>query len=108
MLFRSSGHHGDQFVYFALKALVADLQRGAHGSVFDTITRDTFATCWMALPPESVAANFSTIVAPFLERVCANVTHSRTLSALRDALLPKLISGEIRVPVSPAFDGDLG
>jgi len=41
---------------------------------------------------------FQRIVAPMLASVVANVHQSRTLAALRDTLLPKLVSGELRVP----------
>ena len=52
----------------------------------------------VALPPAAVAEAFNEIVAPLVARIRANVLQSRTLAALRDALLPKLLSGEIRVP----------
>ncbi len=38
-----------------------------------------------------------TIVRPHYERVVLNVSESRTLATLRDTLLPKLISGELRI-----------
>jgi type I restriction enzyme S subunit len=41
---------------------------------------------------------FEEVAAPMIERIVANTSESRTLIALRDTLLPKLISGEIRVP----------
>ncbi|MCZ2343905.1 MAG: restriction endonuclease subunit S [Bacteroidales bacterium] len=41
---------------------------------------------------------FERIVSPMFAQITASVTQSRTLAALRDALLPKLISGELRVP----------
>jgi type I restriction enzyme S subunit len=51
----------------------------------------------IALPPESVAERFSMLVQPLIERIIAGIHESRALAALRDALLPKLISGELRV-----------
>ena len=51
----------------------------------------------VALPPESLARSYSQLVQPFIERIGVNILGSRTLVALRDALLPKLLSGEIRV-----------
>jgi type I restriction enzyme S subunit len=41
---------------------------------------------------------FGKLVAPLFERIKVSMAQSRTLAALRDALLPKLISGELRVP----------
>ena len=38
-----------------------------------------------------------------LDRIIANVHQSRTLSALRDTLLPQLISGRLRVPDAEKF-----
>jgi type I restriction enzyme S subunit len=40
---------------------------------------------------------FSSIVSYFMDNIYCNILESQTLAALRDALLPKLISGELRV-----------
>ncbi len=48
-------------------------------------------------PPESIAARFGKVVQPLFARASEAVRESRTLAALRDALLPKLVSGELRV-----------
>ena len=52
----------------------------------------------VVLPPEPVAVALTTLVQPPVDRIIASIHESRTLAALRDALLPKLISGELRVP----------
>ena len=54
----------------------------------------------VALPPESLAAEFTATIRPMIDRIIANIHESRTLAELRDALLPKLLSGELRVPAS--------
>ena len=51
----------------------------------------------MCLPTAPVARSFQNTVQPALERIVANIHESRTIAALCDALLPKLISGELRV-----------
>jgi type I restriction enzyme S subunit len=53
-----------------------------------------------AIPnPDSATLNsFHRATAFFFDRIKSNVNESRSLSELRDTLLPKLISGEIRVP----------
>lgn len=48
-------------------------------------------------PPEPLAKRFGLFVRPLFVRASATARESRTLAALRDALLPKLLSGEIRV-----------
>jgi len=51
----------------------------------------------VALPPPSLVAQFTEEIRPLVDRIIANIHESRTLGSLRDALLPKLLSGEIRV-----------
>ena len=51
----------------------------------------------VAVPPESVAENFGRLVRPLVRRASDAARETRVLSALRDTLLPKLISGEVRV-----------
>ena len=48
-------------------------------------------------PPEPIAEAFQCVADPMLARIVANIHESRTLGALRDALLPKLVYGELRV-----------
>ena len=49
------------------------------------------------VPITPIAQRFSEIVQPLMEKIWVNSEQSRTLSQIRDALLPKLLSGEIRV-----------
>ena len=51
----------------------------------------------IALPPIEVSQKYTEFIRPFIERIIENIHQSRTLSQIRDALLPKLLSGEIRV-----------
>lgn len=52
----------------------------------------------LAIPPAPLAAAYTAFMSPAIERLIVATHESRTLAAIRDALLPKLISGEIRVP----------
>jgi len=52
----------------------------------------------IALPPERVATAFSERIQPAISSIIEATHESRTLAALRDVLLPRLISGELRVP----------
>ncbi|MFN3327120.1 MAG: restriction endonuclease subunit S, partial [Bryobacteraceae bacterium] len=53
-------------------------------------------------PPESLKA-FDGVLAPLFDQMVSNAQESRTLAQLRDTLLPKLISGELRVKDAEAF-----
>jgi type I restriction enzyme S subunit len=48
-------------------------------------------------PPGAVATVYDGVCRPMVEQITANIHQSRTLAALRDTLLPKLMSGELRV-----------
>ena len=51
----------------------------------------------IARPPDRIAEQFGKFVKPLFVRSCIAADESRSLAALRDTLLPKLISGELRV-----------
>jgi type I restriction enzyme S subunit len=80
-----------------LREEILSLVQAAHGSVFDTITTKTFEAARVVLPPPLVLNAFEERAAPLLLRVLRNSIECSTLAALRDALLPKLISGNLRV-----------
>jgi type I restriction enzyme, S subunit len=52
----------------------------------------------VAVPPEQLAKRFGLFAKPLFARASAAARESRSLAAQRDALLPRLVSGEIRVP----------
>ena len=85
------------YCYYTTRELVVQLQQHAHGSVFDTITRDTLDSVDVAAPTGSLVEQFERQASPSFERILSAVLESRTLATLRDTLLPKLISGELRV-----------
>jgi type I restriction enzyme S subunit len=87
----------DYFIHFLVKTAILDLQARTHGSVFDTITRATFESVVVVQPSLAQAHAFEASVTPLLERIHSNLKEAQTLSATRDLLLPKLMSGEIRL-----------
>jgi type I restriction enzyme S subunit len=54
----------------------------------------------MLRPPDDLLMRFEQVAQPLIKRALRNRHESRTLAALRDALLPKLLSGELRVPAA--------
>ena len=57
----------------------------------------------IVLPPEAIAQAFTEMVRPEVDRIIAATHESRTLAALRDTLLPMLISGALRVTDAERF-----
>lgn len=88
---------GDIFVYLATERMVERLKAMAHGSVFSTITRSTFESLNFAWADDDVFSAFETMIEPMFELIKANGQENQTLAATRDLLLPKLMSGEIRL-----------
>lgn len=85
------------FTFLLVDHLIKELQMAAYGSVFDTITTQTFEEVKLALPSVDDILKFEGQVTSFFSKMFANQTQIRTLEKLRDTLLPKLMSGEVRV-----------
>jgi type I restriction enzyme, S subunit len=98
-----TGSAGDYFVYLTAQQMVDQLKSMAHGSVFSTITRQTFEAIQRPFPPAAVLTAFEALVTEWFNSNLSSVKESRTLSQLRDSLLPKLISGELRIAEAERF-----
>jgi type I restriction enzyme S subunit len=73
------------------------IESRASGTTFQEISKSNFRSIPVTIPADEVMKAFTERVEPLHRRMVNNLRVSRTLAAVRDALLPKLISGEIRV-----------
>ena len=87
----------DFFVFFSIANLVNQMKMHSYGTVFDTITTKTFKDIKIPIPLESMIESFDNKVSSIMNQVLHNLHESINLAAVRDVLLPKLMSGEIRV-----------
>ena len=94
---RGTGGYTDFFTYWSVRAAIDELQRRTHGTIFDTITRQTFKLIETALVPVDLAKEFESMVKPLMTCILKNLNETHTLKTLRDVLLPMLVSGELRV-----------
>jgi type I restriction enzyme S subunit len=94
---RAKNDMGSYFVFLFTAEMIDHLRQQAYGTIFDTITTKTFRDTMIVRPSKPVAEKFEEFVEPIMARVLSNEHESRALAALRDTLLPKLISGELRV-----------
>ncbi len=85
------------FTYFNTKRLIEKFKQRAHGSVFDTITQESFSGVFVCIPTNDSIGAFENAVEPIMLRIRTNCIQTQTLANLRDTLLPNLISGKIRV-----------
>jgi type I restriction enzyme S subunit len=97
--------HG-YFVYGFLKSQAyADYCEGAMGgsSVQKSMNAKVIVDVELVIPPTRVLNEFLEYVLPLRKRLVANVEQSTTLAAIRDALLPRLLSGKIRIKDAEKF-----
>ncbi|MBI2759303.1 MAG: restriction endonuclease subunit S [Chloroflexi bacterium] len=86
------------YSFFALRELGDEIRaRGGGGSVLLNLNKGQFETMPILIPPVDLMHKFQEFAEPLLMRLLANEKESRTLASLRDALLPKLMRGEVRV-----------
>ena len=70
----------------------------ANGSTFMEISKKAFRPIPALVPSPEVLQSFSNIAGALFERLIENEKQAQTLATLRDTLLPRLISGQLRVP----------
>ena len=77
----------------------------ANGSTFLEISKANFRPIPVVVPSGAVMGAFDRLMRPLYGKVVEHERESRTLAALRDTLLPRLISGELRVRDARRFIG---
>ena len=83
------------FCYFFLKSL--ELERLNAGSAVPTLNRNHVHELPVSIPPDAVIKRFEETCVGFFTKIDLNRKQIKTLESLRDTLLPKLMSGEVRV-----------
>ena len=91
-----TGH--SSFVLYTMFALRSQLDVfNGEGTVFGSINRDALNAIPIDIPPVTEIAQFEAVAHPIDELIRANYEENCRLEAIRDSLLPKLMSGEIDV-----------
>lgn len=75
----------------------------AEGTVFGAATKTDVNNFSIVFPPVEIISRFNQVVFPKDQVIKNNEIQSHTLDTIRDALLPKLLSGEIRVKDTERF-----
>lgn len=76
----------NDFLYYLLKNVVEDLQAKGHGSVFNTITRDTFDTIEISLPPLEEQKRIAEILGSLDDKIELLQKQNKTLEDMAKAL----------------------
>ncbi len=88
-----------EYVYLAATAAerIEALSHLSDGGAYPAVRPEAVAAAQVNKPRDDVLGTFSSVVGPLLGKLGENERRSRTLAAMRDTLLPTLISGELRV-----------
>ena len=78
--------------------LIAYADRLSNGAKMPRIGWNDIAAYPLVVPSEPIASAYTEVVSSLLDRMKGNVFRAQTLATLRDTLLPRLISGQLRLP----------
>lgn len=79
------------------------IKNRANGSTFMEISKKAFRPIPALVPPGEILGAFVDMAEPLFARLVENAQQAQTLATLRDTLLPRLISGQLRLPEAEAL-----
>lgn len=88
---------GTGFVYYTLRHLTPQIENRATGSTFKEASATLMRSVETIVPPTSILNKFEELLRPILQFQEKKEEENQRLAALRDTLLPKLMSGEIKL-----------
>ena len=88
---------GTAFIYYFLKTSTKDIENKATGSTFKEASGALMKSLPTIIPTKSVLYGFEQIMEPIFRKQETIEDESRRLAQLRDTLLPRLMSGELKV-----------
>jgi type I restriction enzyme S subunit len=90
--------HFQYFNYLLIEGNVKHFENQARGSAQQNISKGIIEESAAIIPPLHVVQSFEDLAHPIFEKWAKNMETNDQLTKLRDTLLPKLISGELRIP----------
>lgn len=96
-VFKNKRLKGKAFLYFTIKPLLYAIEQTQVATTVIHIGKKDFDAFEITLPDPRVLDSFDAITTPMVEKIVENRFEIKQLELLRDALLPKLMSGELDV-----------
>lgn len=91
-------HDFYSYTYYKLKSLLEEIkQYNDNGTVFGSISKSDFENIDIMIPDKDTILNFQKQVKPIDDKIINNNYEIQTLIQQRDSLLPKLMSGEVKI-----------
>jgi type I restriction enzyme S subunit len=85
------------YTLFWTEANMDAIKARASGTTFQEISKRNFRPIPVLIPPPKILQAFDYAVTPIYQRIASNLREINVLGEIRDTLLPKLISGEVRL-----------
>ena len=96
-IFENKRPKGKAFVFFTIKPLLNVIEQTQVATTVIHIGKKDYDAFEITLPDKTSLDRFDEITAPMIDQIVTNRLENKKLAALRDALLPKLMSGELDV-----------
>jgi len=88
------------YTYFKIRSLMTEIKQfNDEGTVFGSIGKYDFEALNTIIPPVQLISDYEKTAKPVNDKIIENCRQIKTLEKLRDTLLPKLMSGEVKVKV---------
>lgn len=95
------------YTFFKLRSLMSEIKQfNNEGTIFGSIGKTDFEALDVTIPPKTLIEKFELNFSPLNNKVIENCKQIISLESLRDTLLPKLMSGEVRVDLT-SLKGEL-
>jgi len=85
------------YVWLWVRENLGAIKSQANGTTFQEISKTSFRPIPVIVPSSRVLNSFVNMVAPLYQRMVSNLRETKILAGLRDLLLPRLLSGEVKV-----------
>ena len=85
------------FIYYYIQNKKKEIYSSVTGGAQQHINKRNVDETTIIIPNEEILTKFDLLVEPLINLILKNALQNQTLSQIRDALLPKLMSGEVRI-----------
>lgn len=96
-VFENKRPKGKAFLYFTIKPLLYAIEQTQVATTVIHIGKKDYDAFEIMLPDDATLDSFDSLTAPMIMQIVSNSFENKRLAAMRDTLLPKLMSGEINI-----------
>lgn len=95
--FGSKTYNFFMYYFFQIEITESILVANGAKAAIPGINQEDIRNLWVITPDNELIDSFGKITLPYLDKILSNCNQIRTLTTLRDTLLPKLMSGEVKI-----------